>query len=335
MEGSRVSLVLLGLFWCVGIASLALAGRAWQRRVSLPGAGALTLLLISTAAILLPYGLSFAPLSPQQVIWWIDLTYLGWLVGPTALLVFVSKLTGRDRWLRPAVYAMLAIEPIAVGIVIFSPDGEDLFFAGGRDLVTYDFPASGVYWIFIAYIYGLLGVATVMVILTARSSPVLHRRQVAFITILVLLPWVMSLMSVVNVKFLGADPTVLALILLVAFAYALTQFRLLDIRPLVIAGTTAGKGDGVIVIDSAGRIADVNSTAMALMGSGRSPVMGLRVEDVWREDADLVAALLSSEAETTVKPSGQPVILEKAPLRDARGQERGVLVIVRAATPVP
>ncbi len=331
----RTSAILVATFLVAGLATLGIAVMVWQRRRSTPGGTWLVLLMAAVSEILVMYGLSYAAsYSPETKIRLIDITYFGWLLAPPTLLIYIARVTGRESWLhRPWVWIALVAFPLAYVPIIWGPSASTIFFGGGRGTDTFDFPASSpLYWLFIAYTYVLLAIAAAVIIRTARTTPRLHPTQAWLLISLVIVPWFFSLGSFVNLRFFGADPTVLSLLLCAVLAFSVTQFRVFDLRPMTEAEAQLQSDSGVVVVDRHGRLSEMNATAARLLGPGVSPAMGLQLEHIWATQPAIVAALHRADLGGISVPSasgGGLLEFEYAPIIEANGRESGILILIR------
>lgn len=331
---NRVDPTLLATFMAAALASLGMAGLAWRRRRNTPGGMWLVIVLCAIAEILGAYGLSYgAVFTPAQKVWLINITYAGWLLAPPALAIYVARVTGREGWLRPVTWAVMVAVPLAFVPVIWGPWAPAAFFGGGRSEQTFEFPASSpLYVVFIFYLYILLAVSAVLVMSTVRSTGRLHPLQAVALIVMVVVPWVMSLGSFVNKRIFDADPTVVSLVIVAFMAFALTQFRTFDLRPMTQAEAQLASDAGVVVIDDRGRLSEMNATAARLLGPGVSPAMGLQIEQIWAREPGIVAALHGADLGGIAVPSASAdslLAFEYAPMRAANGRRTGTLILIR------
>lgn len=323
-----------GFLFAAGMVTLLLAVFTWRQRATARHGGILTIVLLAVAEILLAYAfsLSSALMFDQQVLA-IRLTYVGWLVAPVALLVFISRVTGRDRWMRPWIFAFLVIIPASLAVVVFGPWAMDVFFGGGFDPVTFAFPRSSPFYIaFFVWTYGINTVSVWITVVSALRSTRLHRAQVALVLVTILLPWLMNSMSFFNIRILSIGPAILSLVPVTFAAFALANFRSFDLRPMTQEESYLASETGVVVVDDRGRVAAMNASAVRLLGPGRSPAMGLEVEDVWSDRPDIVAALRGADVDDlTILSAGREARLrfESSPLTmsGVRGARR--LIVIR------
>ncbi len=323
-----------GFLFAASMVTLLLAVFTWRQRATARHGGILTIVLLAVAEILLAYAFSLSSaLTFDQQVLAIRLTYVGWLVAPVALLMFISWVTGRDRWMRPWIIAVLVIVPASLAVVVFGPWAMDVFFGGGFDPVTFAFPRSSpLYIAFFVWTYGINTVSVWITVVSALRSTRLHRAQVALVLVTILLPWLMNSMSFFNIRILAIGPAILSLVPVTFAAFALANFRSFDLRPMTQEESYLASETGVVVVDDRGRVAAMNASAVRLLGPGRSPAMGLEVEDVWSDRLDIVAALRGAEVDDlTILSAGREARLrfESSPLAmsGVRGARR--LIVIR------
>ena len=285
--------VTFGLLFAAGLAALLLALMVWRSRSEAFPTGALTLVRVFAAEVLIAYSFSYSTaLTFDQQVLAIRATYVGWLVAPIAFLVFIARATGHDRWLNRWMAALFVALPVSFAVVIFGPWSTDLFFGGGFDPETFAFSrTSPIYIAFYLWTYALLTIAVGLTAVSAITSPRLHRTQIALVLAMTLLPWVLSSLSFLNFRFFGVGPAVLSLIPVCIPAYAISRFKAFDLRPMTEAESFLGSETGVVVLDDAGRVSAMNPSAVRLLGPGRSPAMGRELEEVWSHRPEVVAAL--------------------------------------------
>lgn len=322
-----------GALFATGLGVLLMATLVWRQRALTAHAVLLTLTLLSIAEILIAYSFSFSPmLDFDQHVLAIRATYVGWLIGPMALMLFVARITERDRWLRPWLIPILWGFPSIFAIVIFGPWAMDLFFGGGFNPETFAFPRTRpVYIAFYLWVYSMLSVSVVLTVVSAIKARRLHRYQVALVLIVILVPWILSSLSFLNIRFFGVGPAVLSLIPVSIAAFGIANFKAFDLRPLTREESAFGTQTGVVVLDLNGRVSAINSTAVWMLGPGRSPAMGLDVEEVWSHRPEIVAALRGVDIEGVAIESveGQPLEFATVAMTAANGRETGTIIVIR------
>jgi len=332
MAAAHVSSSAWAVFLLAGLLVWTLALLSWRQRSDAPAAGWLALTLLGMGQVLVFYAASFAGgLSLEARLTAIDLTYLGWVLAPAAFLFYIARLTQLDGWLNNAIIAVIAVISAGFGILILGPWGEQLFFSGGRDPQTFDFPASTAYWAFTIWSYVLIVTALSLTALSASRSPRLHRSQVVLVYVTLALPLVLSLFGAQNIKFLGVDPTVLSLLIVAFTAYAISHFRSFDLRPLTQAERQLASNRGVVVVDSYGRLTQMNAAAAQLLGPFEDAILGEDIERIWAQSPAIVAGLRGADLAGIAAVTGnseQMLTFERSPIIEPSGRRSGTLVFI-------
>lgn len=250
-----------------GAAFFALAvGYVWRRRGDALAVSLLVMLLAALEwSVAYALELSVGDLGARQL--WGDLKYLGICLLTPAWLAFVFHYIGRPRWPTRLVGALLALEPLAVLILLANDATHDLvrFYTPEGGVVA---EAGPVFWVHLVYTDVLLWVGTAVFVVALSRLSRLYRRQSMVVLASVLLPWGTNLLF--N---LGVGP--FGLVDLSPFAFTVTagvlvfgvfRFGLLDQRPMARSQIFETIGDPVLVLDPYGRVIDANPAAGRLVG---------------------------------------------------------------------
>ena len=254
--------------------------RAWHRRGT-PGAMALAVLMAAGAIWAVAYALSLGTAEPSMRIFWSEFSYLGIVVVPLAWFIFALQYTGREGWVTRRALALLAVEPTAAIILIFTNEAHGLFWSSRGSSTTGPFPiVESVYgpffWVHLSYSYLLLLVGTVFLTQALVSSAYLHREQRIALVVGTLMPWVINAVNVSGLVPVGSpDPAPLAFpVAGVVFAWSLFRYGPLDLVSVARDIVVEGMGDGVIVLDAQDRIVDLNPAAQRILGCPFSEAVG-------------------------------------------------------------
>jgi N-terminal 7TM region of histidine kinase len=191
--GDTLRLSAAGWLMLAGAAFFAVAvGYVWRRRGD---ALAVSLLVMLLAALQwsVAYALELSAGDVARRQFWGDLKYVGICLLTPAWLAFVFHYLGRARWPTRLVGALLAIEPLAV-LVLLANDAT-------HDLVRYYTPEGGavaeagpLFWAHLIYTDVLLWVGTAVFVISSLRLSRLYRRQAAIVFVSVLLPWAANLL---------------------------------------------------------------------------------------------------------------------------------------------
>jgi PAS domain S-box-containing protein len=313
-----------------GAAFLAVAvGYVWRRRGD---ALAVSLLVMLLAALgwSVTYALELSSTDPAARQLWGDLKYVGICLLTPAWLAFVFHYTGRARWPSPVVGALLAIEPLAV-LLLLANDAS-------HDLVRY-YPADGgavaeagpLFWAHLVYTDVLLWAGTAVFILSSARLSRLYRRQSVVVFVSVLLPFAVNLLFNLDVGPFGqVDLSPFAFTLTAGvLVFGVFRFGLLDQRPLARSQIFERINDPVLVLDPWGRIIDANPAAARLVGRPAGEAVGHQAVALLPALGDRVAGQATA-SELTV--DGRTYDLDVSALPGRPGRRGGQLVVARDVT---
>lgn len=271
--------------------SAAIAITAWRRR-QVRGARAMLALMLAMAWWSGTYALHWTGIYRPTPFFWLDTTYLGAVIVPTAFFVFSVSYAKRADWLKPPVSLLLAVEPLLTLIFLWTDQYHGLFFAGKRLAAGSAILDGGPwFWTNIVYSYALMLLGFVLLIQTYFRTPKVYRGQIGTILLGAFIPWVGNAFSLTPLNPLpNLDSTPILFTLTgVVFAFALFYYRFLDIVPVARDVLVDSMADGVLVIDAANRLIDINPAAQTLVGGQADALVGRDVAacfvdwpDFWR-----------------------------------------------------
>jgi len=263
---------------------------------------------------------------------WVVAKYLGAAPTPVLWFVFCLQATGREGWLRrPLLLWPLTLWPLLTLGMVATNGAHHLMWTNIRVVLGQpELQADhGLYfWAYAAGIYVLILTSTVLFTLFYRTTQPLFRRQ----GLLLMLGGVLPLAGRMSEDLFGLDllPRLDEVIFFflfsgVLFSLALFRYNGLRLVPvahhLVIHHIQAG----IVVLDPAGRIVDLNPFAQQLFGLPQAEVVGARPADVlkgltWNAAGEVFGDELTlTRGGTTLHFSVQRSSIGGVPGRD-RGQ---------------
>src|SRR6266508_1298921 len=258
-----------------GAAFFAIAvGYVWRRRVD---ALAVSLLVMLLAALewSVAYALELSVGDPGARQLWGDLKYVGICLLTPAWLAFVFHYIGRPRWPTRLVGALLAIEPLAVLVVLANGATHHLvrFYTAAGGAVA---EAGPLFWVHLVYTDVLIWAGTAVFVLGSWRLSRLYRRQSIILLVSVMLPWGTNLLFNLRVGPFGmVDLSPFAFTVTAAvLVFGVFRFGLLDQRPMARSQIFETIGDPVLVLDPYGRVIDANPAAGRLVGLSVAAIIG-------------------------------------------------------------
>ncbi|MDH7569517.1 MAG: histidine kinase N-terminal 7TM domain-containing protein, partial [Armatimonadota bacterium] len=254
-------------------------------RYGRPGASLLSTLALLTATWTLSSAMEPLAQTMQAKEFWVNAQYFGYSLIPPFYLLLALQHAGFLGRLRTPHLAGLFTIPLFTILFVWTNDlhhlaRRDLFLepAGGLTLLgkTYG-PWMGLH---VAYAFAATVASIGILLHSAVRSRQPYRAQAVLLAVGIAVPMVWSLLyyfrtSVSPRMDLSPAISTLALGLVV---YAVLRLGLGDLAPIAFDRVVAGLRDGVLVIDSAGRLVDLNPAAEVLLNLERPHPIGQRVE---------------------------------------------------------
>ncbi|GGL93513.1 GGDEF domain-containing protein [Deinococcus aerolatus] len=325
--------------YVTGLAALGIAHFVWRRRGA-PGAGPLAFLLLALAQWSLTYALHWDSPSPRLQQFWLDATFFGVVSAPVCVWLFTRAFTQPNRPMHAGAWVTLLAVPVATwGLLLAGDPGGVLFGQLGTLEAHTRLQGGPGFTVVVVHGYGLMLLSALRLALFFRSATDPYRRQAGILLAGLGLPWIVNLVSVLGLSpFPELDLTpMLFLITALVFLWGLLGFQLFDLVPIARHQVIEQMGEGVVVLDRAGRLVDLNPVARQLADPALPTPLGHpaeRVFEQWGVAAASLGALTggreAASAELTL--GEQHLEVRVTPLRDARRQVQGHIVVWRDVT---
>ncbi|WEL17865.1 Signal transduction histidine kinase, contains PAS domain [Halorhabdus sp. SVX81] len=258
----------------------------------------------------------------------------GVVVLVPALVVFALEYTGRESLVTRRLLGALSVEPVVFMALVWTNEAHGLVWktlridgTGPRGLETVNGPLFGVHT---AYSYLLLSVAVLLIVVFALRSRYFYQRQIAAIVLATLVPWAANAVSLA--LGLEYDLTPIAFTVTgVAFTWAVAREEFLDITPIATEVVFDRIDTAVVVVDTAGRVVDINESARELLGV--SDIVGESIDECLGAVPDAVSVYESitdgHEPNTQDLTVGDRAVrMESSPLVDRRDEVVGYALIM-------
>jgi diguanylate cyclase (GGDEF)-like protein/PAS domain S-box-containing protein len=320
--------------------ALIVAGLAWNRR-ELPGGALLSILMFAVAEWSFVAGMeaSFAALSWK--ILFSKLEYVGSGSVATLFLLFASRYSGRDRWLRGRWRFAIWIAPILALTLVATNELHHLvwtdFLPGpiGSNSVVYVHGVGFFTIIGEIYLYVLAGAG--LLLLSAIRPVVVRRRQIATVLGASLFPITAGILYTLGdsvIRGLNLVPVSFLFTGLI-FVTSMGLLRVFDLVPVARDALVEEMSDAILVLDAGGRIVDMNPAAVRLLSLNSSSI-GRRVDQalpVWRRIQDRIDCTSESHHELALESDPlRYVDVRVSPLRSPGRPASGCLIVFRDIT---
>jgi diguanylate cyclase (GGDEF)-like protein len=228
---------------------------------------------------------------------WADLQYLAIVFLPVACLALALDYTGNRAWLsRRNVYGLCVIPLVTLGLMWTNAHhrlmraAEWLDASGSHAVVGRTF--GPWFWIHSVYSYLLIAVAIAFLVHAIISSPPPYRKQPAVLVAGLLVPilWNLAyLLKPASLPTFDYTPAAFGVAELI-MAWGLFRFRVFDLAIVARDTLMDSISDGLVVLDGADRVADLNKSARDLIAQPMDKILSRPLAETWEGWGQLVGA---------------------------------------------
>lgn len=324
------------------VISIAIAVTAYRYRGD-PGAQPFVALMIALAGWSLAYAvqLGFTTM-PAQLLWQQVSLAIGGTV-PTLWLLFTIEYAGKSDWLTRGRRALLAVDPIAFGLLTLTNPLHGLIwqqatFTPGSPPPVVTLSLGVGYYVHIIYAYVVVAGGLGLLILVFTRSSSLYRKQSSTLIFGALPPFLANIAFTLRIGWgplPALDLTPFAFVLTgLLFSLAHFQFDLLDRAPIARQRILNEMGDGVIVLDTDATIVEANPIARRILDP--PPTVGTDIREVIPTDAETneaaLAAIRGRTITTTIGGQRRAYDIQVSSLTDHHDRRMGHVIALRDVT---
>jgi len=274
--------------------------------ISVPNARRAAAFLCSSSAIWL-FAEAMKATGPvyTSMIFWEHIRFIGVFTLPLAWILFISRYTGNDAWISRKSLVALSVLP-TVSMLLLVTNSQHYLFWSSVSLATSESSSilaivkGPAYWVHLTYSYTLLGIGTFLLLRMFTQSDRLWRPQMILLGTTAFLAWGFNILEEIGViDIFPLDPTAMVLsIMLPTMAWVVRRLRSIAVLPATRGAIIDGMQDGVIVLDSKGKIVYINAAAETLFDHDPSEKIEDSIERVWPGLWEMLGNL-PSDAELT------------------------------------
>lgn len=273
--------VVLFLTGCIALFYILLI---WRRREA---PGVFALMIFMGGVVLWTWSYSMFWLFPDWPAngFWLDVTYIGVVIVPTAMLIFALQVNYLDEWLSKKVLVFLYVEPVLTLAILWTDSYHALFFAGKRTPTTTEFYDGGFwFWLNVVYIYIIILITLFVIVRGFLQAKGIYRQQHGLILAGVSIPIIANMLRFFGFVLLpGLDPTPIVFSIQGLF-YTIGVFRFstFDLIPVAREALLETMPEWLLVVDNRWRLVEINQSALELLGEERFALIGTSISCVLR-----------------------------------------------------
>ena len=287
------------------------------------------------------YALIWSLVDLNDKLLWLKIMHIGIISAPTLFLFFTIRITNQRNSLTTQKVLVLFLEPAMFLLCVWLRI--DLLYKRiwledhGTFTVLQLERASG-YWINIIYSHAIILMGLMILFRSAQKATPYFRRQYLVIFLAAIIPVLTNIYSQSNhvrLNDLDLTPFTFAIASIISM-YALYQRKFMDLVPVARERLIESMSDGVLVLDTRGRIVDVNPAMNNFLEETSETLIGKNVSEVlhtWNHNANPI--LDGVETRTELKMPHRPnhyLDLRITALYDDQQKLSGRLIVFRDVT---
>lgn len=268
-----------------GIATLLLSFFIFQKRVPVVRWFAVMMMCIATWAV--TYGFELASSTLSQMLFWINLEYIGLSLLPAVWIVFMIRFVGKSEWLTGRNMFLFFKIPVMTLLLVWTNSWHHLHYQAVSVDRSGPFPllaiTPGIWYIInTVYFYGLLIFGGYLLIRRFRNADAIFKKQNRIILIGACIPWTVNILYLAGVRpHAHIDLTPYAFILTsTIIGIGLLKFRLFDVVPVAREKLIDGMSDGMLVLDVSGYVVDLNPAMKKFLPTFVDNPIGKSLKDI-------------------------------------------------------
>jgi PAS domain S-box-containing protein len=237
--------------------------------------------MVGIAVWAISYGCELSSDTLRQMLFWINIEYLGIALLPPLWMIFVIAFTGKESWLTPLNWALIFSIGIITLLMVWTNPLHHLHYASVGVDNSGPFPLLDIhvgiwYRIHTVYFYLLLGGGMFLIASRFRKADAFIKRQNRIVLIGAVIPWLVNVCYLFDFRPFGhLDLTPFAFMALSLFiAIGLLGFKLFDIVPIARGRVVDALQEGILVLDAQDRVIDINPEMRNILGPSVGGVIG-------------------------------------------------------------
>ncbi|MGF7184658.1 diguanylate cyclase (GGDEF)-like protein/PAS domain S-box-containing protein [Desulfitispora alkaliphila] len=272
---------------------------------------------------------------------WLRIQYFGLAFIPALWITFVVRYCGYSRWLKPPLVVMIWAIPIITLAMINTSHMHSYFYSNIsieqiNGLTISFFGKGSMYWLHIGFISFSFMFSSLMLIYTYYNSVEKNKNRFLLLFVGSLVPGITFLLYLFNKTPINIDLSPFALSFTgIIYIYNFFSFKMFNFLSEAHSNVFASIQDAILVVDSNGKIVDINLAAEAYFGN-KSELTGLAIDKIFDKFVEQPVSLECGERITEkvykMKHDERWIATNVSCLIDSEGIPQGKIIIIRDIT---
>ncbi|MEF8937857.1 MAG: histidine kinase N-terminal 7TM domain-containing protein, partial [Halovenus sp.] len=247
------------------LSSATIAAYAWRHRDRID-ARLLVVLFVGSAIWAACAFMATQYRGTPTAVFWSKLWFVGVTLTVAGFFVLSLEYTGIKEYVTPRTVALLSIEPIALNLVVWLRESWlwTIGQQGGGTVQGYEIVHGPAFVAHAVYSYLLLAVGVFLIGRFALRSKHLYQRQSTAILVAAFAPWIGNALYLSDAVPIDLTPIGFTAVG-IAVGWAVWRAEFLDIMPIARDVVVDNLQDGMYVLDSHGRIVDINDAGREIL----------------------------------------------------------------------
>ena len=240
------------------------------------------------------YGFELASGTMSQMLFWVNLEYIGISFLPSTWIMFMIRFIGKEEWLTRKNIALIFSFPALALFFVWTNEWHHIHYAAVSLDDTGTFPLLAItpgpwYRVHTVYFYFMLGWGAFLLVRRFYHADMVYKRQNRVILIGAFIPWTVNFLYLLGLRpHSHIDLTPYAFILTSAvIGIGLLRFSLFDIVPLAREKVIDGMTEGMLVLDAGAKVIDLNAAMRKFLPQGTVDPVGKPLTEVLPAEKEL------------------------------------------------
>jgi len=304
-----------------------------------PGIFIYCLLLLSFFFYSFGYAFELQARDTASILFWLRVEYLGISFIPSLLIMLALHYTGRTKFLKPGIIAVLLLYGF-VSLFMQFTNFKGLYYQNlnllyNENLAFSDFGHGPWYWVHQTMMNLMLLISTVLYLIHFIKTKGSNRIRATIMLVSCIILYVINLVYISGYRPYNIDVNPFSFSLVgFLFAMCIFRFQLLEYLPITLEHVFDSMADGVVIIDNHGNLVNYNQSATRLFPGLNQRMKGEPLDITFKGLPPLSELKDGYEKEIEIPENDSPAYfhIRVVSLKNDRNRSKGWTVIFTNVT---